>query len=88
MTTKRFTIEPELIENEDVKIHELENGNLSIKSPTSEREIIITADGALQTDSSVENAVYPTVEDIPVELEVEGAQVYTEDEGLVVFEAE
>ena len=33
------------------------------------------------------NAVYPTIGDVPAEYEEEGNMVYTESDGLVVFES-
>ena len=86
--TPTFEIDPDLIENNAVRIVELEDGSLSVENVTNESEVTITADGEFGVDASMKNAVYPTVEDIPTELEEEGAQVYTQDEGLVVFEAE
>lgn len=40
---------------------------------------------SVSVTEKMKNAVYPTVADIPAELEEEGAQVYTQSDGLVVF---
>ena len=40
------------------------------------------------TTEALHNGVYDSSDDIPQEFEEEGAQVYTRDEGLVVFESE
>lgn len=67
------------------KVIRLVDGELVAEDPdTGEQEPVTFTTAAVS--EMLKNATYDSIDDIPEDLEIEGVQVYTREDGLVVYE--